>query len=51
MKIEPFGKRDSKIIFELNNKYHLHFNAESALKIKEDVQDFYLGLYDVTNIE
>lgn len=52
MSVVPFGKnRDPSLIFELNNRYHLHFNAESTFLIKKDEQDYYLGLYDLTNIE
>ena len=52
MWVEPFGKeREPKIIFEINNRYHLHFNDESTMKISEDEQEYYLGLYDITNIE
>ncbi|MFX0126040.1 MAG: GNAT family N-acetyltransferase [Candidatus Hodarchaeota archaeon] len=52
MSVLPFGKnRDPSLIFEISNKYHLHFNTETTLEIKEDVQDFYINLYDLTNIE
>lgn len=51
MSVEPFGNRDPKIIFEINNEYFPYFYAETSLKIEEDVQDYYLNLYDLTNVE
>lgn len=51
MSVEPFGNRDPKIIFKINNAYFPYFYAETSLKIEKDVQDFYLNLYDLTNTE
>ena len=50
MNIELFGNRNTSVIFEIYNQYELHFNPASSTTIEEDYQQFYLGLYDLTDV-